>query len=263
MKIKRVKDLLTKKESDKHEEREKTYTLKGYLLNSIYNKDILLVLEKIEACNQIIVQIDTLFKNQSIYEIALSIVKLREELKFFIELKDCAVVKMIFDNEKSKTYEAIRMIQGLIRTFFFLFEKEFAIQEFRDKSDNTLSLQGKTLETILDDKSITRDDLIESRTFFSIKALSKQEEFRDILLKDYGVNIDEFSLFEEKVEQIKKILSTIPKDTFLESDETDLILVHDAVSQNVQITKYIGNLGIVFPLKCRLFPCNRTISELL
>ena len=36
--------------------------MKGYLLNSVHNKEILSVLEKIEKCNKIFIQIDALIK---------------------------------------------------------------------------------------------------------------------------------------------------------------------------------------------------------
>ena len=91
-KIKRSKELLSKRNDD----------IKNYLFNSVYNKEILKILEKVDDCQNLFVKIDTLIKNESFYEICQTILKLKHELAILKDYDDCYIVKNLIENEKLK-----------------------------------------------------------------------------------------------------------------------------------------------------------------
>jgi len=235
-KIKRSRELLTKKNSN----------IKGYLFNSIYNKEILTILEKVETCNNLFVQIDTLLKNQSFFEISQSILKLRQQLKAFKDVSDCVMIKHLIENEKHKTQETCRQIQTFMRIFFYMIEEEFTAKAYVDKDDIS-SFHFDKIKFDTPKKggrkgsSEGRDSL--SRRFFSENISSKEEQFQDILLKHYGVILDNLILFEQKVNQIKMVLTSTPKNVLIEYQENEFFLAEPETFDNIHIVKYISNIS--------------------
>ena len=229
--IKRGRELLAKKNNN----------LKGYLHNSIYNKEILNVLEKIEKCNNIFIEIDALMKNESFYEMSDSLISLRNEISNFDQsLKDCAVIKHLHENERYKTQEASNLIQKFLRRFFFFFEFEIAIKSYTSKMDEASGFQFDKVN--LDSPSNVLSDNL-SRRFFTMNQV-QSETFNDILMSDYGVNLDIFAHFETKLNQIRVILQTTPKNYICDYIEDEYLLAEPEVFENIHIVKYIGRATI-------------------
>ena len=81
-------------------------------------------------------------KNESFYELSLSLIVLRKEINSFdSNLRDVPVIKHLQDNERHKTKEASQLIQKFMRRFFFFFEDEFAIKSYSSKSKDAGGFQ--------------------------------------------------------------------------------------------------------------------------
>ncbi len=205
--------------------------------NSVYNKEILSVLDKVEKCNNIFIQIDTLMKNESFYEMSNSLLALRNEINSFDpSLRDCAVIKHLSENERYKTQEASKLIQRFFRRFFFFFEFEVAIKSYTSKIDEASGFQFDKIN--LESPSIVSSDNL-SRRFFAMNQ-AQGETFSDILMTDYGVDLESFNHFENKLNQIRIILQSNPKNYVFDYPEDDYLLAEPEAFENVQVIKYIG-----------------------
>ena len=179
-------------------------------------------------------------KNESFYEMSLSILELRKELDSFDRsLRDCAVIKHLYENERYKTQEAFNLIQRFLRRFFFFFEYEFAIKSYASKADGG----GFQFDKInLDNTNNLLNDNL-SRKFFALNQ-TQTETFNDVLNNDYGVDLEGFKAFENKINQIRVVLQSTPKDTIFDYAEDEYLLVEPEVFENIHITKYVSNDSI-------------------
>lgn len=178
-------------------------------------------------------------KNESFYEMSLSLIELRKELDSFdISLKDTPVIKHLQENEKYKTQEAFYLIQRFLRRFFFFFEYEFAIKSYTSKIDGTSGFQFDKIN--LETQSNILSDNI-SRRFLTMNQV-QAETFNDVLVNDYGVDLDAFKYFENKLNQIRVILQSTPKNYVFDYVEDEYLLAEPEVFENIHILKYIGAL---------------------
>lgn len=225
--IKRARELLAKKNNN----------LKGYLYNSVHNKEILNILEKVEKCNNIFIQIDALMKNESFYELSLSLLDLRKEISTFdTSLKETAVIKHLHENERYKTQEAANLVQRFMRRFFYFFEDEIAIKSYTSKAEDALGFQFDKIN-LESNSNVLSDSL--SRRFLSMNQVHN-ETFGDLLVSDYGLDLEEFKHFENKLNQIRVILHTTPKNYVFDYIEDEYLLAEPETFENIHIMKYIG-----------------------
>ena len=168
---------------------------------------------------------------------SLSILNLRKELESFDNsLKDCPVVRHLQENERYKTQEAFNLVQRFLRRFFFFFEYEIAIKSYSKTNAAGFQFDKINLEA---NSNITSDNL--SRRFLTMNQV-QTETFNDILMSDYGVDLEAFKHFETKINQIRIILQSTPKNYVCDYVEDEYYLAEPEVFDSVHITKYISIL---------------------
>ena len=226
-KIRRSKELLNKKNSN----------LKQYYLNSLYNKEILIVLEKVEECNDLFVQIDSLLKSESYFEVTILIYTLRKKIQEFdTKLKDCTVIKHLTDNENYRTRSVENLIKKFLKSYVFLLENEFTFKLVKKaKIGNTFNFDRVDIEA----NSIK--DSVKFEQLFNKDKEIIEESIENILLTRYGLNIDQLGYFEQKVSQMKVIIQLKPKDWVDDPVDTLLeYLIDSNALDNGPLIKFIS-----------------------
>jgi len=180
-KVTRTKEILQKKHQN----------LKQIFYNSIYNKEILKVLEEIEALNTILSEIDGLIKNQMIYQASVNLEKLSLKLEKLDEkFTKTAHLKYILESHKQKKKELYVIIQKFFKTFIFCFEKPLIYQISITKDDRTnfFALERVNLKKM---KDIVNTNQIENN-------------LNNILMKEFDVNLYEYLNLEAKYFEFKE-----------------------------------------------------------
>ena len=179
-KVTRTKEILQKKHQN----------LKQIFYNSMYNKEILNVLERIESFNNSLNEIDGLIKNQLIYQASLNLEKLTANLEKLDEkFTKTAHVKYIMDTEKQRKKELYVIIQKVFKNFIFSFEKPliYQISLSNDEKTNFFALERVNLKKI---KDTLNPNQIESN-------------LNNILIKEFDVNLYDYLHLESKYNQFK------------------------------------------------------------
>lgn len=226
-KIKRAKELLEKKNKN----------IKQSLHKSIYNKELLSILEKVEVCNTLSVKIDTLIKNKAFYEISENIIKLRSLIDAFKEFEGTLVIKNLKENEKSKTQEVCNLVNTFLRNYFYYYEQNFDWDALNavdstfkfDKVDFKSYIPGENRRT-----SLSRNFLSEQKNF-----VESSLSFMNTMLKLYNLDLEKFILFDQKLQQIKTVLNCPPKNVDLNYIRSPLMLADPEVFESIHIIKYI------------------------
>ena len=181
------------------------------------------------------IQIDALMKNESFYEMSMSILNLRKEIEGFDPgLRECAVVRHLQENERYKTQEAFNLVQKFIRRFFFFFEYEIAIKSYSNTKAAGFTFDKINLEA---SSSMPSDNM--SRRFMMMNQV-QTETFNDLLLSDYGVDLEAFKHFETKINQMRIVLQSTPKNYVCDYMEDEYYLAEPEVFDSVHLVKYIG-----------------------
>ncbi len=187
--------------------------------------------------NNLSIKIDSLIKNKSFYEIATNILQLRKSLGSFKDYNDCAIIKHIIENEKYKTQEACVLINHFLRTYFYFFEQEFS-SRMLSEGENSFKFDAFNPE---DGSKYSRDTL--AKRFFTEKVVEKVDfGFDAIILQKYKINLKNFELYEEKLNQVRMILNATPKNVILEYEDNEFLLGENETFENIQIIKFVGKI---------------------
>ena len=66
------------------------------------------------------------------------------------------------------------------------------------------------------------------------------ETFNDVLVNDYGLNLEAFKYFESKLNQIRVILHSKPKNYTFDYVEDEYLLAEPETLETIHMNKYIG-----------------------
>ena len=185
-KVTRTREILQKKPQN----------LKHYFYNSIYNKEILKVLEEIESYNNILIEIDGLIKNSMIYQASLNLEKLKGSLEKIEEkFLKTANLKYILETEKQRKNELYVIIQNFLKFFLFTFEKPLIYQITSAKEEKTNFFTLERVKLNKNENSQMNTNLVENN-------------LNNFLLKEFDVNLHDYLPLEAKYFEFKNAFCT-------------------------------------------------------
>ena len=170
--------------------------MKQFFYNSIYNKEILKVLEEIESFNNILIEIDGLIKNNMIYQASLNLEKLKASLEKMQEnFLKTANLKYILETEKQRKNELYVIIQNFLKFFLFTFEKPliYQINSTKDEKTNFFTLERVKLQK--NENNQINTNLVENN-------------LNNFLLKEFDVNLHDYAQLEAKYLEFKNAFCT-------------------------------------------------------
>lgn len=228
-KVTRTREILQKKPQN----------LKQFFYNSIYNKEILKVLEEIESYNNTLTEIDGLIKNHMIYQASLNLEKLNASLEKMNEkFIKTANLKYILETEKQRKNELYVIIQNFIKNFLFCFEKPLIYQISLSKDDKTNFF---TLERV---------NLKKGETMINPNQM--ENNLNNFLIKEFDVNLHDYAQMESKYLEFKNAFCTskISKSK-LKIKKAELI---EQLLETFKLKNYISKLFNTFKLlQCYIF----------
>ena len=200
--------------------------MKQFFYNSIYNKEILKVLEEIESFNNILIEIDGLIKNNMIYQASLNLEKLKASLEKMQEnFLKTTNLKYILETEKQRKNELYVIIQNFLKFFLFTFEKPliYQINSTKDEKTNFFTLERVKLQK--NENNQINTNLVENN-------------LNNFLLKEFDVNLHDYDQLEAKYLEFKNAfcISKIAK-TKLKIKKLELI---DQLLETFKLKNYFS-----------------------
>lgn len=225
-KIRRSKESLTLRQAN----------LQGFYYNSLNNKEVLKVLEKVDECFEKLVEIDILMKSNSIFEATICTLQLRLKLKDLnTNFNSCIVVKNLVNSEQIKTREICQLCVKHLRSYFYYIQSEFSAKMLKNTLNNSKTSEFK----------IERVDLTDQVSEQKKLAALASDNIDKILTMSYGINIESLTLLEIKLGFIKMVVNSKPKNYVYESDAEYESLASSETLDNMQLVRFISNLFVM------------------